>query len=98
MINGLSDAGHPCQIIADLMTFEEHRGPVTGRTLAWVGDGNNICASFIQAATKLGFRLTIACPAAYAPDADELARAHARGRRDRGHRRPQGRGARAPTR
>ncbi len=79
LINGLSNRGHPCQIAADLMTFEEHRGPVAGRTLAWIGDGNNMCSSFIQAATKLGFRLTIASPAAYAPDAGELARARAAG-------------------
>ncbi len=79
LINGLSDKGHPCQIVTDLMTFEEHRGPVSGRTLAWIGDGNNMCASFIQAATKLGFRLTIACPPAYAPTPDELARARAAG-------------------
>jgi ornithine carbamoyltransferase len=75
VINGLSDAGHPCQIIADLMTFEEHRGPLAGRTLAWVGDGNNVCASFIQAAPKLGYKLNIACPEAYAPDRLDLARA-----------------------
>jgi ornithine carbamoyltransferase len=75
VINGLSDRGHPCQIIADLMTFEEHRGPVTGRTLAWVGDGNNVCSSFIQAAPKLGFKLNIATPAVYHPDMMDLARA-----------------------
>ena len=75
VINGLSDAGHPCQIIADLMTFEEHAGPLEGRTLAWVGDGNNVCASFIQAAPKFGYRLNIACPDAYAPDRVDLARA-----------------------
>jgi len=75
VINGLSDAGHPCQAMADLMTFEEHRGPVAGKTLAWVGDGNNMCASFIQAAPKFGYRLKIACPAAYAPDRVDLARA-----------------------
>jgi ornithine carbamoyltransferase len=75
LINGLSDKGHPCQIVADLMTFEEHRGPVQGRTLAWIGDGNNMCTSFIQAAAKLDFRLTIACPPAYQPDQGELARA-----------------------
>jgi ornithine carbamoyltransferase len=75
VINGLSDAGHPCQIIADLMTFEEHRGPLTGKTLAWVGDGNNVCASFIQAAPKFGYKLNIACPDAYAPDRVDLARA-----------------------
>jgi ornithine carbamoyltransferase len=75
VINGLSDAGHPCQIIADLMTFEEHRGPLEGKTLAWVGDGNNVCASFIQAAPKFGYKLNIACPDAYAPDRVDLARA-----------------------
>jgi ornithine carbamoyltransferase len=79
LINGLSDKGHPCQIITDLMTFEEHRGLVTGRTLAWIGDGNNMCASFIQAAAKLGFRLSIACPPSYAPAPGELEQARAAG-------------------
>jgi len=75
VINGLSDKGHPCQILADLMTFEEHRGPLAGRTFAWIGDGNNVCASFIHAAPKLGFRLNIASPAIYHPDLMDLARA-----------------------
>jgi ornithine carbamoyltransferase len=75
VINGLSDAGHPCQIMADLVTFEEHRGCIRGKTLAWVGDGNNMCSSFIQAAPKLGYVLKIACPDAYAPDKVDLARA-----------------------
>jgi ornithine carbamoyltransferase len=75
VINGLSDAGHPCQIIADLQAFEEHRGPVTGKTFAWVGDGNNVCASFLHVAGQLGFRLRIASPKAYAPDLVDLARA-----------------------
>jgi ornithine carbamoyltransferase len=75
VINGLSDTGHPCQILADLMTFEAHRGPVRGQTLAWVGDGNNVCASFIHAAPLLGYRLNIACPEAYSPDPADLARA-----------------------
>ncbi|WP_309643752.1 ornithine carbamoyltransferase [Phenylobacterium sp.] len=75
VINGLSDKGHPCQILADLMTFEEHRGPVKGKTFAWIGDGNNVCASFIHAAPKLGFRLYIASPAIYHPDLMDLARA-----------------------
>lgn len=75
VINGLSDKGHPCQIIADLQTFEEHRGSVQGRTFAWVGDGNNVCSSFIHAAPKLGFKLNIACPAVYHPDLMDLARA-----------------------
>ena len=75
VINGLSDRGHPCQILADLMTIEEHRGRIEGKTLAWVGDGNNVCASFIHAAPKLGFKLNIACPAVYHPDLVDLARA-----------------------
>ena len=75
VINGLSDKGHPCQIIADIMTFEEHRGPIAGKTLAWVGDGNNVCASFIHAAPKLGFQFNIAAPALYFPDLMDLARA-----------------------
>jgi ornithine carbamoyltransferase len=75
VVNGLSDAGHPCQIITDLMTFEEHHGALEGKTLAWVGDGNNVCASFIQAAPKFGYALKIACPAAYAPDRVDVARA-----------------------
>ena len=79
VINGLSDAGHPCQIIADLQAFEEHRGPVGGRTLAWVGDGNNVCSSFIHVAAQLDFRLRIACPDRYRPDRVDVARALDRG-------------------
>ncbi len=75
VINGLSDAGHPCQIIADLQAYEEHRGPVAGKTFAWVGDGNNVCASFLHVAGQLGFKLRIASPKAYAPDLVDLARA-----------------------
>jgi len=75
VINGLSDKGHPCQIMADLLTIEEHRGPVAGKTIAYVGDGNNVCASFIHAAPKLGYRLKIASPAIYHPDLHDLARA-----------------------
>ena len=77
VINGLSDRSHPCQIMADLLTIEEHRGPVTGKTLAYVGDGNNVCASLIHAASKLGYRLNIAAPAIYHPDLVDLARAQA---------------------
>ncbi|GGZ27817.1 ornithine carbamoyltransferase [Asticcacaulis endophyticus] len=73
VINGLTDKSHPCQIIADLQTIEEHRGPVAGKTLAWIGDGNNVCASFIHAAPKLGFSLTIACPPQYSPSDADLA-------------------------
>ena len=75
VINGLSDRGHPCQIMADILTIEEHRGRIEGKTLAWVGDGNNVCASFIHAAPKLGYRLNIAAPAIYHPDLVDLARA-----------------------
>jgi ornithine carbamoyltransferase len=75
VINGLSDRGHPCQIMADLMTLEEHRGPVAGKTIAWVGDGNNVCSSFIHATAKFGFRLVVACPPVYHPDLVDLARA-----------------------
>ena len=75
VINALTDRSHPCQILADLQTLEEHRGPVAGKTIAWVGDGNNVCASFIHAASRFGFRLTIACPPQYHPDLVDLARA-----------------------
>ena len=75
VINGLTDKSHPCQIMADLLTLEEHRGPLAGKTIAWVGDVNNVCASFIHAAPKFGFELKIACPAVYHPDLMDLARA-----------------------
>jgi len=75
VINGLTDRSHPCQILADLMTFEEHRGPLAGKTIAWVGDGNNVCASFIHAAAKFGFRLVVAGPAQYRPGKADLAEA-----------------------
>ena len=74
IINGLTDKSHPCQIIADLMTVEERLGPITGKTLAWVGDGNNVCASLIHAAPLLGYRFNIACPADYHPDLFDLQR------------------------
>ena len=79
VINGLTDASHPCQIMADLMTFEERRGSLAGRTIAWVGDGNNVCASFIHAAPKLGYRMRIATPEGYAPRAEDVERARAEG-------------------
>ena len=74
VINGLSDKSHPCQIIADLQTYEEHRGDVAGRTLAWVGDGNNMCASFMHVAGQLGFTLRVATPRTYAPDREDIVR------------------------
>ncbi len=75
VINGLTNKSHPCQILADLMTLEAHRGPLAGKTIAWVGDGNNVCASYLHAAGKLGFALNIATPPEYAPDGMDLARA-----------------------
>jgi ornithine carbamoyltransferase len=75
VINGLTDRSHPCQILADIMTFEEHRGPIAGKTIAWVGDGNNVCASFIHATAKFGFKLQVGCPTKYHPDLMDLQRA-----------------------
>ncbi len=75
VINGLTPRSHPCQILADLMAFEAARGPVAGKTIAWVGDGNNVCASYLHAAGKLGFNLNIASPAEYSPLHLDLARA-----------------------
>jgi len=79
VINGLTDKSHPCQILADLQTIEENRGDVRGQTIAWIGDGNNVCASFIHAAPRLGYRLRIACPPQYHPDLMDLARAQQEG-------------------
>ncbi|MCO5732553.1 ornithine carbamoyltransferase [Rhizobium sp. SSA_523] len=62
VINGLTDETHPCQIMADLLTFEEHRGPVTGKTFAWTGDGNNVLHSFIEGAARFGYRMNMAVP------------------------------------
>jgi ornithine carbamoyltransferase len=67
VINGLSELSHPCQIMADLMTVEEHRGPLAERVVAWSGDGNNVAASWIHAAVKLGFELRVATPPDLAP-------------------------------
>ncbi|MCK8785699.1 ornithine carbamoyltransferase [Roseomonas sp. NAR14] len=67
VINGLTDASHPCQIMADVLTFEEHRGPIAGQTVAWCGDGNNVARSLIQAAARLGFALRLATPEALRP-------------------------------
>ncbi len=68
VINGLTDRTHPCQIVADIMTFEERVGPIQGRKVAWSGDGNNVAASWIQAAARLGFKLALACPPALKPE------------------------------
>ena len=79
VINGLTDQSHPCQIMGDIMTFEEHRGPIKGRTVAWSGDGNNVAASWIQAAARFRFRLRLACPPELAPKAAVLAWAKGHG-------------------
>ncbi|MEI6740207.1 MAG: ornithine carbamoyltransferase [Gemmatimonadaceae bacterium] len=75
VINGLTDLSHPCQILADVLTMRQHLGEVRGRTVAWIGDGNNMANSWIEAAALLGFRLRMACPEGYDPDPDFLARA-----------------------
>ncbi len=81
VINGLTDRSHPCQIMADIMTFEEHRGPIRDRTIAWVGDGNNVSHSWIHAASQFGFKLRLACPASLQPNEDIVSKARANGAR-----------------
>ncbi len=79
VINGLTELSHPCQIMADVLTFEEHCGPIAGQVVAWVGDGNNVAVSWIEAAARFGFSLRLACPEGYAPDAAVLDWAKAEG-------------------
>ena len=67
VINGLSDSYHPCQLLADMQTYYEARGSIQGKKVAWVGDGNNMCHSYINAARAFDFRLSIACPPSYRP-------------------------------
>lgn len=73
VINGLSDDLHPCQLLADMQTFHEHRGSIQGKTVAWIGDGNNMCNSYIEAALKFDFQLRVACPEGYEPKAEFVA-------------------------
>ena len=68
VINGLTDRTHPCQIMADVLTFEEHRGPIAGKKVVWCGDGNNVCASFLHAAGQFGFDLTFTGPVQLDPE------------------------------
>ncbi len=75
VINALTDRFHPCQLLADMQTLLEHRGSIAGRTVAWIGDGNNMCHSYINAARQFDFRLHIATPEGYEPDADIVAAA-----------------------
>jgi ornithine carbamoyltransferase len=79
VINGLTDRTHPCQLMADVMTFEEHRGPIAGKIVAWSGDGNNMATSWMQAAVRFGFELRMACPAELPPPAEALAWARRHG-------------------
>ncbi|MCW8826232.1 MAG: ornithine carbamoyltransferase [Gammaproteobacteria bacterium] len=72
VINALTDGYHPCQLLADVQTYEQHRGSIAGKTVTYVGDGNNMCHSYINAAVQFGFHLNIACPEGYEPDADIL--------------------------
>jgi ornithine carbamoyltransferase len=65
VINGLTNEYHPCQILADVYTYEEQRGPIRGRTVAWIGDSNNVCNTWLQAAQVLGFKLNVSTPPGY---------------------------------
>ncbi|MFT6102221.1 MAG: ornithine carbamoyltransferase [Granulosicoccus sp.] len=73
VINALSDDYHPCQLLADIQTYTEHRGDPKGKTVVWVGDGNNMCHSYINAARLCDFKLRIACPKGYEPNAELVA-------------------------
>jgi ornithine carbamoyltransferase len=81
VINGLTDRSHPCQVLADVLTFEESMGPIGGQTVAWVGDGNNVAVSWIHAAVRFGFELRLACPPELAPDQAVIAWAQRQGGR-----------------
>jgi ornithine carbamoyltransferase len=73
VINGLSDDLHPCQLLADMQTYLEHRGSIKGKTVAWIGDGNNMCNSYIEAAIQFDFQLRVACPLGYEPNPEFMA-------------------------
>ncbi len=79
VINGLTDESHPCQIMADIMTYEEHKGPIKGAVVAWSGDGNNVATSFIHAAAQFGFELRLACPVGFEPSKKAVAWAQSQG-------------------
>ncbi|MCC5987314.1 MAG: ornithine carbamoyltransferase [Pararhodobacter sp.] len=79
VINGLTNRTHPCQIMADVMTYEEHRGPIAGRKVVWVGDGNNVCASFLHAAGQFGFDFTFTGPPPLDPEVEWLEFARGKG-------------------
>jgi len=73
VINALTDDYHPCQLLADMQTFLEHRGEIKGKTVSWIGDGNNMCNSYINAARQFDFKLQVACPEGFDPNAELLA-------------------------
>ena len=79
VINALTNRSHPCQLMADLQTMIEYHGPLAGQTVAWLGDGNNVASSWVEAAALFGFQLRMACPHGYAPQAELLAWARAKG-------------------
>ena len=79
VINGLTDLLHPCQVLADILTIRQHLGTIDGKRVAWIGDGNNMANSWINAAYRLGFELVLACPPAYEPNPEILARAQVAG-------------------
>ena len=79
VINALTNRSHPCQLMADLQTMIEYHGPLAGQTVAWLGDGNNVASSWVEAAALFGFQLRMACPHGYAPPAELLAWARAMG-------------------
>src|SRR5271168_2018284 len=81
VINGLTDTSHPCQLMADVLTFEEHRGPIGGQVIAWCGDGNNVARSWIEAAVRFGFTLRLATPDTLRPPPDLIEWARAQGGR-----------------
>ena len=79
VINGLTDRSHPCQIMADIMTFQEKHGSISGKKVVWLGDGNNVCTSFLHAAGKFGFNLTFAGPEALNPEIEAMGYARSNG-------------------
>ena len=79
VINGLTESSHPCQLMADVMTFEEHRGPIAGQVVAWCGDGNNVARSWIESAARFGFTLRLATPDELRPPAELVAWAREQG-------------------
>ncbi|MET0431696.1 MAG: ornithine carbamoyltransferase [Hyphomicrobium sp.] len=72
VVNGLTEKSHPCQVMADIQTFEEHLGPIKGKTVAWVGDGNNVAVSWMHAAVRFGFKLRLACPKSLFPEQEAI--------------------------